>query len=72
MVSFTETIAIFFVLTILPCILQVEARIVVLSVLRKIKEQYLLGNVELSPLYYYDKKRRHQASILIPQCLLKH
>jgi len=30
------------------CILQVEARIVVLSVLRKIKEQYLLGNVELS------------------------
>jgi hypothetical protein len=40
--------SLFFVLTIIPCVLQVEARIVVLSVLRKIKEQYLLGNVELS------------------------
>ena len=35
--------------------LQVEARIVVLSVLRKIKEQYLLGNVEISLCSYYNR-----------------
>jgi hypothetical protein len=34
---------------------QVEARIVVLSVLRKIKEQYLLGNVEMSLCSFYNR-----------------